>query len=121
VSVLLAVVAIVFPHGHSHKVLVERVPWTPKRYARHLLHLRGWRGQWPCLDALWQRESRWRVSAHNPSSGAHGIPQALPGWKMGPGWRSSFKVQIRWGVGYIAGRYGTPCGAWAHSNAAGWY
>jgi resuscitation-promoting factor RpfB len=102
-------------------VLIERVAWTPKAYARHLLHRRGQDAQWPCLDALWERESHWNPLAHNSSSGAHGIPQSLPGWKMGPGWYSNARVQVRWGLRYLAGRYGGPCGGWAHSQATGWY
>ncbi len=78
-------------------------------------------GQFSCLYSLWMHESRWSVYAHNSSSGAHGIPQALPGSKMGPGWWDNPYVQIRWGLGYIAGRYGTPCGALGHWNAANWY
>jgi hypothetical protein len=82
---------------------------------------RGWgAAQFACLDSLWNRESGWRVNASNPS-GAYGIPQALPGSKMGPGWQSNPTVQITWGLNYIAGRYGTPCGAWAHSQSTGWY
>lgn len=89
--------------------------------AHQLVLARGWdEGQFTCLVKLWQRESGWSVTAHNPS-GAYGIPQALPGSKMGPGWQSDANVQINWGINYIAGRYGTPCGAWAHSNATGWY
>ena len=56
--------------------------------------------------------------------GAYGIPQALPGSKMassGADWRTNPVTQINWGIGYIKGRYGTPCSAWAHSNAVGWY
>ncbi|WP_082096408.1 G5 domain-containing protein [Demequina gelatinilytica] len=85
----------------------------------------GWSGdQWSCLDALWQRESGWNPNAHNPYSGAHGIPQALPGSKMasaGSDWATNPATQIRWGLGYIKGRYGTPCGAWGHSQSKGWY
>lgn len=83
----------------------------------------GWTGvQFSCLDDLWGgRESGWSVYAHNPTSGAHGIPQALPGYKMGPGWWDNPFVQIRWGLGYIAGRYGTPCGAVAWHNGHNWY
>jgi hypothetical protein len=103
------------------RTVTVRVVWTPKGYARHLLALRGQSTQWGCLEALWQRESGWNPRAHNPSSGAHGIPQALPGSKMGPGWWSDFKVQIRWGLAYLRGRYGGPCGGWAHSQAVGWY
>lgn len=106
-------------HGKTH-TLVEHVRWTPKGYARHLLHRRGQGAQWGCLDALWQRESGWDPGAVNASSGAGGIPQALPPSKMGRFWRH-FKVQVRWGLTYLNGRYGGPCGGWAHSQATGWY
>lgn len=85
----------------------------------------GWDStQYDCLVALWNRESRWNVYAHNPSSGAYGIPQALPGDKMasaGDDWQTNPATQITWGLGYITARYGTPCGAWAHSEAHNWY
>ncbi|WP_296664604.1 G5 domain-containing protein [Demequina sp.] len=85
----------------------------------------GWTGdQWSCLSALWQRESGWNPNAHNSSSGAHGIPQALPGSKMataGADWATNAATQIKWGLGYIKGRYGTPCNAWNHSETKGWY
>jgi hypothetical protein len=77
----------------------------------------------PALVNLWNRESGWRVSAANPS-GAYGIPQALPGSKMasaGANWRASATTQIRWGLSYIRGVYGSPRGAWAHSQSYGWY
>ncbi|GAA2521655.1 G5 domain-containing protein [Rarobacter incanus] len=80
--------------------------------------------QFACLDALWQRESGWRVTAANSSSGAYGIPQALPGSKMasaGSDWRTSAATQIKWGLGYIKGRYGTPCGAWSFFKSHNWY
>jgi hypothetical protein len=85
---------------------------------------RGWApSEFSCLVNLWNRESGWNTHAANPS-GAYGIPQALPGSKMataGGDWQNSYQVQITWGLGYIAGSYGSPCGAWAHSNAVGWY
>jgi hypothetical protein len=96
----------------------------PRSVAGALLAARGWSGQFGCLDALWQRESGWNPQAHNSSSGAFGIPQALPGSKMasaGADWRTNPGTQIRWGLGYIASRYGTPCAAWSHSQATGWY
>ncbi len=68
-----------------------------------------------------QRESGWNHLASNRSSGAHGIPQALPGRKMGPGWESDPSVQIRWGIGYMVNRYGSPCGAQAFWNINHWY
>ena len=77
--------------------------------------------QWSCLYNLWMKESGWRVNAANPSSDAYGIPQALPGSKMGPGWQDDARVQIQWGLGYVKGRYGTPCGAWSSFLAKGWY
>lgn len=79
--------------------------------------------QFSCLVSLWARESHWSVTAANPN-GAYGIPQAKPGNKMasaGPDWQTNATTQITWGLGYIKGRYGTPCGAWAHSQATGWY
>ena len=56
-------------------------------------------------------ESGWRVNADNPSSSAYGIPQALPGSKMataGADWATNPVTQIRWGLGYIQDRYGSP-------------
>jgi hypothetical protein len=79
--------------------------------------------QWPCLYDLWQQESGWNVYAENPS-GAYGIPQSLPGSKMasaGADWMTDPKTQIIWGLGYIQSVYGTPCGAWAHEEADGYY
>ncbi len=78
--------------------------------------------QWPCLLNLWNRESGWnQYKANYQGSGAYGIPQALPGSKMGPGWETDPVVQIRWGLGYIKNRYQTPCGAWAHFLSKNWY
>jgi len=80
--------------------------------------------QYSCLVSLWDRESHWNVYSSNSSSGAYGIPQALPGSKMasaGADWETNPATQISWGLGYIADRYGNPCGAWAHSEDVGWY
>lgn len=77
-----------------------------------------------CLVNLWNRESRWNYRAENRSSGAYGIPQALPGKKMasaGADWRTNPETQIDWGIGYITKRYKTPCRAWQHSEDVGWY
>ena len=94
-------------------------------YAAALLPSFGWDdSQFGCLVNLWNRESNWRVNAGNPTSGAYGIPQALPGPKMaaaGSDWATNYETQIRWGLGYIHDRYGSPCGAWAHSESSGWY
>jgi hypothetical protein len=84
----------------------------------------GGSGQFGCLVNLWNRESHWNTHAGNNASGAYGIPQAVPGNKMasaGADWRDSAQTQIKWGLGYIKNRYGTPCGAWSHSQASGWY
>ncbi|HEY6495229.1 MAG TPA: lytic transglycosylase domain-containing protein, partial [Trebonia sp.] len=98
---------------------------TPQQVAEQLLSQFGWSaGQFACLQPLWERESGWDVTAENPSSGAYGIPQALPGAQMasaGPNWQTNAATQIRWGLTYIEGRYGSPCGAWAHEGADGWY
>jgi len=81
---------------------------------------RGWTGaEWTCLDRLWTRESGWSAYAANPYSDARGIPQNINGWSAyAPGDAAS---QIRWGLGYVAGRYGDPCTAWQHETQDGWY
>lgn len=100
-------------------------PGSAKAIAYEMVLARGWgESQYSCLVALWTRESNWNVYAENPSSGAYGIPQSLPGDKMataGADWRTSAATQITWGLGYIAGRYGTPCAAWESSETRGWY
>ena len=99
------------------------VPQTLQQTAQVMLAARGWANQWDCLDALWSKESDWQVHAEN-SSGAYGIPQALPGDRMaaaGSDWRDNAVTQIRWGIDYIAARYGTPCNAWEHSQYSNWY
>ena len=80
--------------------------------------------QWQCLAVMWSKESGWRHQAHNSGSGAHGIPQAVPGSKMasaGPNWRTDARTQIKWGLKYIKGRYGSPCGAWGFWQRHHWY
>jgi len=93
--------------------------------ARSMMGSYGWGDdQFSCLVSLWNRESSWDYQAENASSGAYGIPQSLPGSKMGSvgaDWRTNPTTQIIWGLGYISGRYGSPCSAWAHSEATGWY
>ena len=97
----------------------------PRIIAQALLSEFGWsQDQFGCLDSLWERESHWNVYADNPNSSAYGIPQALPGSKMasaGDDWETNPITQIRWGLGYIEDRYGSPCGAWGHSQSHGWY
>lgn len=100
-------------------------PGTAKEIAWRLLQERGWgQSEYDCLVALWTKESHWNVYAENRSSGAYGIPQALPGSKMaaaGADWRTNPRTQIVWGLAYIQGRYATPCGAWDHSVRKNWY
>lgn len=100
-------------------------PGSAQAIARQMVLNRGWgEGEYSCLYSLWQKESNWNVYAQNRSSGAYGIPQSLPGSKMasaGADWQTNPVTQITWGLGYISGRYGTPCGAWGHSQRVGWY
>ncbi|MEU8208505.1 lytic transglycosylase domain-containing protein [Micromonospora sp. NPDC049044] len=80
--------------------------------------------EFPCLEKLWTKESGWNHKAANTSSGAYGIPQALPGSKMGTvaaDWRTNPATQITWGLGYIKGRYNSPCGAWSYFQSHGHY
>lgn len=93
---------------------------SPEAYAESLVGA----AQFACLQPLWERESGWNTYADNPGSGAYGIPQSLPGSKMasaGADWATNPDTQIRWGVGYVDAEYGSPCGAWAHEEADGWY
>jgi hypothetical protein len=98
---------------------------SAQQIAMGMLGSYGWSsGQFSCLVSLWNQESGWNVYATNPTSGAYGIPQALPGSKMasaGPDWQTDAATQIRWGLSYIQSLYGSPCGAWAHEEADGWY
>ena len=98
---------------------------NPRDIARALLGEFGFsQDQFSCLDALYVGESGWRVDADNPTSSAYGIPQALPGEKMasaGADWATNPETQIRWGLGYIADRYGSPCSANAFKLANNWY
>ena len=98
---------------------------SAQQIAEAMLGSFGWSSsQFSCLDPLWAHESGWSVTAYNAGSGAYGIPQALPGSKMasaGPGWQTNAATQIRWGLEYIESTYGSPCGAWDHEQATGWY
>lgn len=100
-------------------------PGSAQAIARELAAARGWGDdEFSCLVQLWTHESGWRVNAENTSTGAYGIPQALPGSKMATvadDWRTNPATQITWGLNYIGGRYGTPCGALGSWSAKGWY
>lgn len=97
----------------------------PRDIAMQMLPEFGWSAdQFSCLDQLYLHESGWDPLASNPSSGAHGIPQALPGEKMavaGVDWRTNPATQLEWGLPYIRDSYGTPCGAWAFWQSNSWY
>lgn len=98
---------------------------TSQAIALDMVLARGWdNDQFGCLYALWAKESGWNHFAMNRSSGAYGIPQSLPGEKMasaGADWATNPATQIKWGLGYIEARYGTPCAAWGHSQQKNWY
>ena len=98
----------------------------PREMARQILKNKFGYGsnQFDCFDNIIMRESKWRIDATNPSSGAYGIPQALPGSKMaseGSDWRTNPATQIIWGIKYMEDRYGSPCAAWSFKSAKGWY
>jgi hypothetical protein len=98
----------------------------PKEIARQILENKFGYGssQFGCFDNIIMRESKWDINATNPSSGAYGIPQALPGSKMaseGSDWRTNPATQIIWGIKYMKDRYGSPCGAWGFKSSHGWY
>jgi hypothetical protein len=98
---------------------------SPEQIAEQMLSQFGWSSsQFSCLQPLWEHESGWSVTAENPTSGAYGIPQSLPASQMssaGADWQTNAATQIRWGLTYIQGRYGSPCGAWAREEADNWY
>ncbi|GAA1491714.1 coiled-coil domain-containing protein [Curtobacterium herbarum] len=102
-------------------------PAAAQAYARSVLGSYGWGDdQFGCLVSLWTQESGWRANALNSSSGAYGIPQALPASKLaaaGADWRTNAQTQVNWGLAYIKSSYGTPCGAWNHEMSVNphWY
>jgi hypothetical protein len=98
----------------------------PREMARQILKNKYGYGssQFDCFNNIIMRESKWDVNATNPSSGAYGIPQALPGSKMaseGSDWRTNPATQIIWAIKYMEDRYGSPCSAWSFKAAHGWY
>lgn len=104
---------------------VNYVSGTPQQIAWSLLPADNRAEEFSCLDNIIMAESSWDIHAYNPS-GAYGIPQALPGWKMagpwGMDWENSAYVQLYWMIRYyIPQTYGTACDAWAFHLAHGWY
>jgi murein DD-endopeptidase MepM/ murein hydrolase activator NlpD len=80
--------------------------------------------QFQCFSSIVTKESGWNPRASNPSSGAYGLVQALPGSKMasaGADWRTNPATQIKWGLNYMNSRYGSPCGAWSFWQQNHWY
>jgi len=80
--------------------------------------------QFQCFSNIVNHESTWNYRAQNPSSGAYGLVQALPGSKMasaGADWQTNPATQIKWGLNYMNSRYDSPCGAWAFWQANNWY
>lgn len=80
--------------------------------------------QFQCFSNIVDHESSWNYRAQNPSSGAYGLVQALPGSKMssaGADWQTNPATQIKWGLNYMDSRYGSPCGAWSFWQANNWY
>ena len=104
------------PEGHMN-------PADAQALGQTMAAERGWTGdEWTCLDNLFTRESNWRSWAANPRSSAFGIPQAMLSLHPVPAdFRTNAATQITWGLDYIAGRYRTPCRAWAHFERHGWY
>jgi peptidoglycan DL-endopeptidase CwlO len=105
-------------NGGGHPVTRNYAERLANRMARDY----GWRGhQRRCLDWLWTRESGFSTDAVNSQSGATGIPQLLPAAHRIPAHWGRARVQVRWGLSYVSRRYGTPCNAWHHEEAFGWY
>jgi hypothetical protein len=110
----------------SRQLEIARVPDGARAVAREIAQSKyGWGSfQFACLNKLWTKESNWRYKARNKSSGAHGIPQALPATKMesvGTDWRTNPVTQISWGLRYIEVRYETPCKAYKKFQRSNWY
>jgi Transglycosylase SLT domain len=112
-------------HANTMQHVTATPSGSPEQIAQLMLAEYGWSSsQFSCLYPLWYHESGWNPSAENPGSGAYGIPQSLPGSQMasaGADWQTNPATQIKWGLTYIQGRYGSPCGAWAHEEADNWY
>jgi hypothetical protein len=96
--------------------------------ARRMMPSWGSGAEWAAWNTLMMHESGWNQFARNPSSGAYGIPQALPPGKMGAAAnppQSNPAAQISWMIGYIRSAYGDPIRAWAqyyaHPGGVGYY
>jgi len=118
------------PGGHGGGVPPARGsgPAAAQAYARAIMGTYGMSAgtQFPALQQLWNNESGWNYRARNASSGAYGIPQALPASKMasaGADWATNYKTQVRWGLGYIRSAYRLPTTALAmwQARSPHWY
>ncbi|MEJ1115143.1 hypothetical protein WBN73_12620 [Paenarthrobacter sp. CCNWLY172] len=100
-------------------------PAAAKAYAASILGNYGWSAsEMTALNTLWEKESNWRTTATNASSGAYGIVQSLPASKMataGADWQTNYQTQIKWGLNYIKERYGSPSAALGFHLANNWY
>ena len=110
----------------TRQVELARTPSGAKYVARQIMLTEyNWGSyQFQCLNRLWTKESNWNYKAHNPRTGAHGIPQALPANRMeiiSTDWRKNPVTQMRWGLRYIDIRYETPCKAWAKFKRSKFY
>jgi hypothetical protein len=93
--------------------------WNARTYVKNRVGAAGYN----CINAVWTAESKWNPRAGDPN-GAYGIPQAYPGTKMatfGSNWRYSPLTQVKWGLWYVAGHYGTACDAYNFWKNNGWY
>lgn len=100
----------------QRQAIIDNAINDPVQAAKVLMPEYGFSGdaEHMCLYKLWYSESAWKFDATNPSSGAYGIPQALPATKMasvGADWKTNPLTQIKWGLEYIKLSYGTPCAA----------
>ncbi|MCT9871580.1 hypothetical protein [Paenarthrobacter aurescens] len=100
-------------------------PAAAKAYAASILGNYGWSAsEMTALNTLWEKESNWKTTATNASSGAYGIVQSLPATKMataGADWQTNYQTQIKWGLNYIKERYGSPSAALGFHLANNWY
>ena len=108
----IAALATTAPKGeiqqYAHDLVIGSYGWSEADFA--------------ALVKLWNRESGWNPNSRNSYSGACGIPQALPCSKIANAFGdNSWQSQVKWGLRYISGRYGSPSNAWAHSESVGWY
>lgn len=112
----------VVKHHKTYKSIPLRKSYSgnPRTYAMNVLGST----QFQCFSNIIERESGWNPYATNPSSGAYGLPQALPGSKMasaGSDWRTNPITQVKWGISYMNSRYGSPCGAWSYWTGHNYY